>query len=413
MNPSRSVIAYAAWHSLFWLVSANAVGVLLAILLLAPGLSAALGEWSYGRWMPVHMNLQLFGWASLPLVAFLFRVYGADREPAARWCRAALWLWSAALVAGTVSWLGGQSSGKLFLDWIGYPRVLFPLALALLWCLLTFSFLRTGSKSLVRIAGLILLLAVPILLYIASSPNLYPPVNPDTGGPTGSSQLESAIVIVVILLLLPFGLTKPRQSRIIPIAWAIVAAELLFCLALGRGDISHHRPIQYLSLGSLLVWLPVTPLYYNTFDWNPNTRRWRIAFLGWWTILVPTGWCLFLPGVLDRFKFTDGLVGHSFMAMAGFGSSLLIFVLVQLLGGDGWIFNGTWSFWTWQIGVLGYVSLMFFAGWREGANPAFTAIPGLVRNAIYLLRLGIGASMLAASVDWLADASALLREAQA
>ena len=55
--------------------------------------------------------------------------------------------------------------------------------------------------------------------------------------------------------------------------------------------------------------------------------------------LVLTGWVLFLPGVLDHFKFTDGLVGHSLLAMAGFTSSLLIFVMVQLLGEDGWIFN--------------------------------------------------------------------------
>lgn len=425
MSPNRAgvppVLAYAAWHSLFWLVFANAVGVLLAILLLLPGLNMALGEWSYGRWMPVHMNLQLFGWCSLPLVAFLFKVYGADRAPVARWCRPALWIWSAALGVGTLSWLRGHSSGKLFLDWTGFARVLFPWSLFLVWCLLVFSLFNGWSAMkpalaarVARIAGLVFLLAVPALIYIAASPNLYPPINPDTGGPTGASQLESTIIIVAILLLIPFGLTKrqPARGRAIPLAWSIAAAELLLCFALGRGDISHHRPVQYLSLGSLLVWLPLMPLYYGAFEWSPNTRRWRVAFLCWWSILVPTGWCLFLPGVLDRFKFTDGLVGHSLLAMAGFTSSLLIFVMVQLLGDDGWIFNGGWSFWTWQFSVLAYVLLMLFAGWREGADPAFTAIPGAARSAIYILRLGLGALMLAASADWLRDASGLLGAAE-
>jgi len=49
--------------------------------------------------------------------------------------------------------------------------------------------------------------------------------------------------------------------------------------------------------------------------------------LFWWALLIPTGWCLFLPGVLDHLKFTDGLVSHSLMAMAGFVTSLLILVL--------------------------------------------------------------------------------------
>jgi cytochrome c oxidase cbb3-type subunit 1 len=420
--PRRSprAAADAAWHSLFWLVFANAVGVLLAILLLFPGLNRQLGEWTYGRWMMVHMNLELYGWTSLPMAGFLFRVYGADRGPAARWCRPALWVWSASLCAGVVSWLCGQSSGKLFLDWSGYSRILFPEALLVLWLLLAFALYGSRSHSgqamttawAAKLLGLAILLAVPFLIYIASSPNTYPPVNPDTGGPTGASQLESSLAIVAILLALPFGLAprKSARSRIIPIAWIALAAESILCAALGRADISHHQPAQFLSLGSLLVWLPLTPAYYAAFQWHSNTRRWRLAFLWWWAALVVTGWIFFLPGVLDHFKFTDGLVGHSFVAMAGFTSSLLIFVMVQLLGDGGWIFNRARSFVLWNGSVAAYVVLMTAAGWREGFDPAFTIVPGVLRNVLYALRLVAGILMLAASLDWFADASTLLRE---
>lgn len=414
------VLVLAAWHSLFWLVFSNTVGVLLASLLLVPGLNKMLGEWTYGRWMPVHMNLQLYGWCSLPLVAFLFKVYGADREPAARWCRPVLWIWSSALAGGALSWLSGHSSGKLFLDWMGYFRIFFPLALIALWFFLLFSFAggrKTSPSSTflvqgTKIIGLVFLLAVPILVYIGASPNLYPPINPDTGGPTGASQLESVLVIVAILLLLPFGLTRRKggYSWQMAVAWSIFAAEFLLCFGLGRADVSHHRPTQYISLGSLLVWLPMTPLYYDAFEWHANTRRWRIAFLCWWSLLVPTGWCLFLPGVLDHFKFTDGLVGHSLLAMAGFASSLLIFMMVQLLGEDGWIFNGTWSFYVWQGSVLAYVSIMFYTGWLEGSTPAFSFVPGVVRNSLYAVRLLLGVFLLAASADWLIDGTQVLRE---
>ena len=135
----RSAIAGAAWHGLFWLVFGNAIGVMIAILLLLPSLNPWLGEWTYGRWMMVHMNLALYGWCSLPMVGFLFKVYGADRGPTAAWCRPVLWVWSAALGVGALSWLSGHSSGKLFLDWTGYARVALSSRHAALWLLLAVS----------------------------------------------------------------------------------------------------------------------------------------------------------------------------------------------------------------------------------------------------------------------------------
>lgn len=411
-------IAGAAWHALLWLVIANAAGTLIAILLLFPAANSLLGEWSYGRWIMVHMNLELYGWTSLPLVGFLFKVYGADRGELAQWCRPVLWAWSAALGVGALSWLSGHSSGKLFLDWSGTARVLFPLAMLTLWAVLTVAFVRqwnsADNRSLAvrtaKMAGLVLLLTVPIVLYLASGPGYYPAVNTATGGPTGASQLESSLIIVAILLLLPYGIARRKEgnSRTIPIAWVLLGAESILCLALGRGDASNHLPAQYLSLASLLVWIPLTPTYYAAFAWHANTRRWRAAFLFWWITLILTGWIFFLPGILDHFKFTDGLVGHSFVAMAGFTSSLLIFVLVQLLGEGGWIFNRPRSFYAWHAGVVAYVVLMTVAGWREGFDPAFTILQGTECEVLYSLRLAAGAAMLFASIDWFVDATALL-----
>jgi cytochrome c oxidase cbb3-type subunit I len=408
---STGVVAHVVWHSLVWLVVANCVGILLAAMLLFPRINDAFGEWTYGRWMPVHLNLQLYGWCSLPLVAFLFKVYGADERPAANWSRSVLWLWSGALAAGVFSWLGGHSSGKLFLDWTGYPRVLFPVALFILWILLVYAFVKhrrhasneTIKVTSVKIAGLALLLSIPFLIYFAANPSIYPPINPDTGGPTGASQLESTLVIIAVFLLLPFGLVErpTKWTWQLSTSWFVFAAEALLCLGLGRADVSHHRPVQWISLGSLLLWIPLTPAYYAVFHWHANTNRWRIAFLCWWAVLIPTGWMLFLPGVLDHFKFTDGLVAHSLLAMGGFVSSLLIFVMIELLGDEGWIFNTRWSFILWQTSVIFYVVIMFYAGYREGFNPAFSFIPGTVRNTIYAARLLLGVFMLIASVDWL------------
>jgi cytochrome c oxidase cbb3-type subunit 1 len=116
---------------------------------------------------------------------------------------------------------------------------------------------------------------------------------------------------------------------------------------------------------------------------------------------VVTGFILFLPGVLDRVKFTDVLVGHSLVAVAGFLSAYILFILVQLLGEhDAWILNRTWSFHAWNLGVLAYVLVIMYAGWIEGTDPAFTIAPGAARNTLYVIRLLTGVSMLAGSVEW-------------
>ena len=424
-HPSHSTIitahpiATAAWHAFLWLVIGNAIGVMLALLLLLPSLNAVLGEWTYGRWMMVHVNILLYGWCGLPMLGWLFRIYGADRGPAAAWCRPVLWTWSAALFLGSLTWLAGHSSGKLFLDWSGYARFAFPAAMLALWLLLAVSLViawnsarnKFWSAHATKIIGLAILLAVPFAIYVASSPGLYPAINPSTGGPTGESQLESSLGVVAILLIVPFGVARRKPGRPGPllISAILFAAESLLCLSMSRGDVSHHLPSQYLSLGSLLVWLPLAPAYYATFQWHDNTRSWRTALLWWWGFLVVSGWIMFLPGVLDHFKFTDGLVGHSLVAVAGFLTALLAVVMVQLLGDDGWILTRRWSFHMWNWSVLAYVVLMLIAGSIEGSDPAFTIVPTLARNILYTLRLVTGILMLISSAEWLVAASALLR----
>jgi len=397
----------------------NAIGVLLAVLLLFPALAQPLGEWSYGRWIMVHMNLELYGWTALPLLGFLFHVYGGGGRRLAAWARPAVWLWSAALAFGCASWLSGASSGKLFLDWSGFARIFFALALAGLWLQLALAFFANASMHrrqghvafLLKFAGLIVLALIPFAMYHAADPGLYPVFNPDTGGPTGASQLDSTLGVTAIVLLLPLAIAtrKPGRNAIQILAWSLLVAEALLCAAMGRADVSHRQPMQYLGLGVILLWMPIAPAYYSAFAWNANTRIWRLAMLWWWVALLLTGWIFFLPGVLDRFKFTDALVGHSFVAMAGFTSSLIVLVSVQLLGEHGWIFNRRRSFWLWQFSVIAYIVLMTLAGWIEGADPTFTIVPGPARNLIYTLRLLTGLLMLAASFDWLRDASSLRR----
>ncbi|MGZ8940233.1 MAG: hypothetical protein ACXW32_13580, partial [Limisphaerales bacterium] len=99
---NNRVTGLVTQHALFWLMVGNGVGLWLALLLLFPELNRLTGEVTYGRWIPVHLNLQLYGWTSLPLVAWLFHLYPAGTEVDFDLARAATLTWSGTLAVGTV-----------------------------------------------------------------------------------------------------------------------------------------------------------------------------------------------------------------------------------------------------------------------------------------------------------------------
>ena len=137
-NAGEEAVAQAVRrHALGWLVAANLVGLWLAALLLWPRLGDATAPLSYGRWMPLHLNGQLYGWCALPLVGVLMKWILVTAHPrVVTHAQVALAAWTLALAAGGLSWLGGVTSGKLFLDWHGWARPLLPMAMLVLWTVL-------------------------------------------------------------------------------------------------------------------------------------------------------------------------------------------------------------------------------------------------------------------------------------
>ena len=101
------------------------------------GRTCKAGEWTYGRWVPAHLNVQLYGWTSLPLVAWLFAIYEVDLGRARAWAPAAVWgVDRGAGGRACMDWLNGGSSGKIFLDWKGGALVAFLLAQMIVWWVL-------------------------------------------------------------------------------------------------------------------------------------------------------------------------------------------------------------------------------------------------------------------------------------
>lgn len=392
-------------HALGWLVAANLVGVWLALLLLWPEANDWTAPLTYGRWMPLHLDWQLYGWCALPLVGALLNYYLPAATPGARVARVALALWSAGLLFGGATWLAGISSGKLFLEWAGPARWAWPALLFAVWALLAgATWSRPRGLSWWSHVLLVALGLVPPVLWWAADPRVYPAVNPNTGGATGSSLLGSTLGIVAIFGLLPWLLRLPvvargpgwyRRKRLYG---AYLVASIALNAAIKRGNVSHHDAGHVLGLASLLLWMPLVWRYGRSFAWPPAARRWLAWAFAWWVVLVITGFITFLPEVSDRLKFTNGLVAHAHLAMAGLVTSLHLAILAAL--GGGWR-TRAWSEWMWQLACVLHVGSLFWLGWREGAEPAVLYVRGGLADTCYGLRLAAGIAMLVASLDWL------------
>ena len=158
---------------------------------------------------------------------------------------------------------------------------------------------------------------------------------------------------------------------------------------------------QFHQIGAMLLLLPwamLLPWDWAAFVWPAGTRRWRLAVFGWWALLVISGVTMYLPVLLDRIKFTQALVGHTHLAMAGFTTSFCALVLVAVggrsLGSWRWVAAWHGSVWV-MIGVLAAM------GWREGGEFSWMTLPAGWRSAGLHLRAACGGVMLATSMVWL------------
>lgn len=402
-GPGQPALASAVQHSLGWLVFGNAVGLYLALLLLDPSLQLA--EWTYGRWVPVHLNSQLFGWTSLPLIAWLMTIYDVDRSKFQKWGTAAVWAWTAALAVGISSWLGGVTSGKIFLDWKGGALWAFTAAQLILWGVLVMAWRdqsRSWSKAkrIGTLAGLIALAVVPASLVFAASPAVYPPIDHTTGGPTGSSLQGSAMIVVGLMLLLPRVAAVSTGARKSPWIWVYFAASwIVFGVTEAMGG-THHDPHQIFSMMFLLPWVWWLPRDWSGFVWPDGSKVWRAAMFGWWGMLTVTSLMMYQVGVLDRIKFTQALVAHSHMAMAGFTTSFCALLLVLITRKR---MGGMASVITWHAAALAMIVILAVSGWMEGASPSWMSRQPLWREVGFVLRACCGGLMLWVSVLWLRE----------
>jgi cytochrome c oxidase cbb3-type subunit 1 len=410
-------------HAFAWLVVGNAAGVALALVLLAPSLGSMLGELTWGRWASVHLSVQLYGWCSVPMIALLWRAYVTSRQTG-RLAPLALDAWSGALAFGVVSLLFGANSGKPFLEWSGASRWLFAGAMWLLALALAAELLaeRRASAEAARTfawrakaAMLAALFCVPLVLALSAGRSVYPAINPHSGGATGWSLLGSTLGIVVIFIATPsvVGVRRMGSGRALAICWTALAASGTLFALVGHGDRSNHEPAQIAALATLLVWPPLLAWLYSQYEWPAASKLWLGAFGVWGAALVSTAFVMFLPGILERSKFTNVLVSHSHLAMAGLVTSFCMLLLTALdeSGRASRAAGDRATFWLWQAAFVAHVAALAIAGLREGAEPGLAFGPSSVIDAAYAVRAAAGAAMLVISMIWLARACGAGEEA--
>ena len=409
MNPSDDIhlhedaVRCAARHALGWLVFGNTIGLLLSILLVRPQWQP--WKWGYGHWVPLHLNAQLYGWTALPLVGWLMAMYEAGTSKARAWAPAAIRAWTAALAISCFRWSGGETSGKIFLDWRNTSLWSFIIALVLLWLVIAAAWKdRSDSwgklRRLSSLMGLAVLALVPVMMIVAASPKTYPPVDRTTGGPTGSSLLGSTLLVIGLMLLLPRVTAVNGKGRAGRGTWIFFGFSwLAFAITEAMGG-GHFDSWQLGAMLLLVPWAWLIPRDWSGFLWPSRSAPWRASMLLWWAALVLTGVAMYSPGILDRIKFTQGLVAHSHLAMAGFTTAFCA-LLIGLCANR--MVGGPVSVALWNMAVVTMIIVLAVMGWREGSGADWMTVHEGWRETGLLIRTACGTVMLGISVFWLAD----------
>jgi cytochrome c oxidase cbb3-type subunit 1 len=204
-------------------------------------------------------------------------------------------------------------------------------------------------------------------------------------------------VVVSLMMLLPRAGVAVGRGRAGWGVWTYLAnCWLVFGAAEWIGG-THFQFYEIAALALLVPWAVIIPWDWAGFEWPAGSGVWRGALFGWWALLVLTGVAMFLPGLLDRIKFTQALVAHSHLAMAGFTTSFCGLLAVALgcrLAG-GWRVAAVW-----HGAVLAMTLVLALMGLAEGGGYAWMLETPWWRAAGLGLRACCGAVMLGVSALW-------------
>src|SRR5205814_2916548 len=136
--------------ALAWLLIGTVVAMLVSIKMHAPDLLANVSFLTWGRLRPAHVNIMIYGWASMAGM-------GTSIWLMARLCRTVLrhplllitgaGFWNLGIMIGVIAILAGQSTGYQWLEFPPYAALVLLIAYSLIisWAILMFRFRRGGQ----------------------------------------------------------------------------------------------------------------------------------------------------------------------------------------------------------------------------------------------------------------------------
>ena len=374
--------------AIVWLLVGTLVALLVSFKMHAPDLLANVSFLTWGRLRPAHVNIMIYGWASMAAM-------GTAIWLMARLCRTVLrrplllvagaGFWNLGVLVGVVAVLSGYSTGYQWLEFPPYVAVILFVAYAMImsWAVLMFRF-RRGDKIYITqwyllgaflwfpwlyAAAQLMLFAVPVqgvmqaavswwyannLLFLwfgaIGLGTAYYMIPKVIGRPVYSYHLATIGFWTYALFSSWTGMARLVDGPF-P-AWMItasIAATILTIIPVATVGLNHHMTMQG---------------HFQLLRYSPTLRFTVFGAISY-TVFSAVGVLLSLRSVARYVNFSQASVAYSHMGLYAFVSMILfgsMYYIVPRLVGREWRYASLIKlhFWASAYGV-GLMSLMLLA----------------------------------------------------
>ena len=374
--------------AIVWLLIGTLLAMLVSFKMHSPDLLANYSFLTWGRLRPAHVNIMIYGWASMAAM-------GTSIWLMARLCRTVLrrplvlvagaWFWNLGIMIGTVAILAGQTTGYQWLEYPPYAAVVLFTAYTLImsWAVLMFRF-RRGQQIYITqwyllgaflwfpwlyAAAQLMLFAVPVqgvlqaavswwyannLLFLwfgaIGLGTAYYMIPKVIGRPVYSYHLATIGFWTYALFSSWTGMQRMVDGPF-P-AWMItasIAATILTIIPVATVGLNHHMTMQG---------------YFPLLRYSPTLRFTVFGAISY-TVFSVVGILISLRSIARYLDFTQASVAYSHLGLYAFVTMILfgsMYYIVPRLVGREWRYASLIKlhFWASVYGV-GLMSLMLFA----------------------------------------------------
>jgi cytochrome c oxidase cbb3-type subunit 1 len=374
--------------AIVWLLIGTLVAMLVSFKMHAPDLLSNVAFLTWGRLRPVHVNIMIYGWASMAAM-------GTSIWLMARLCRTVLrhplllvagaGFWNLGIMIGIVAVLAGQSTGYQWLEFPPYAAVVLFVAYTLImsWAVLMFRF-RRGEQIYITqwyllgaflwfpwlyAAAQLMLFLVPVqgvlqaavgwwyannLLFLwfgaIGLGTAYYMIPKVIGRPVYSYHLATLGFWTYALFSSWTGMQRMVDGPF-P-AWMItasIAATILTIIPVATVGLNHHMTMQG---------------YFPLLRYSPTLRFTVFGAISY-TVFSVVGILISLRSIARYLDFTQASVAYSHLGLYAFVTMILfgsMYYIVPRLVGREWRYASLIKlhFWASVYGV-GLMSLMLFA----------------------------------------------------